>query len=135
MLSEADRRTTRNLTSTEWRTHVGPEVPYRRTSKRHPVHPSMLREGSLAAREGRLADAVSTFEHALTLQPDPDLSGGLDELIRAVETALGKREFEAAARALRLIVRQKGELAVGAGTAERVLLASRNTRFHSGVTG
>jgi WD40 repeat protein len=64
------RNTRRNLAVEEWERFVAADLPYERTCRNRPLHPTFVMRGEELAREGRIDAAVAVFRRAAELDPD-----------------------------------------------------------------
>lgn len=64
----------RNLTLDEWRQFVAEDIPYERTCRNLPAHPSVRETAEKLARAGDVDGAVTLFARLLELHPELDLN-------------------------------------------------------------
>lgn len=104
------RHTRRNLSVDEWERFVGADLPYERTCRNRPLHPTFVVRGEELAREGRIDAAVAVFRRAAELDP---------------EQVFSHPEQDARHLAAEGLVLE-GERLARAGDAERAVAAFRN---------
>ncbi|MEM9272781.1 MAG: peptidase C14, partial [Cyanobacteria bacterium P01_F01_bin.143] len=66
-------RLSQNLSLVSWHRYFG-NIPYQKTCKNLPIHPSLLREGEKLARSGKIQGAISIYKRAKKLEPGIDLN-------------------------------------------------------------